>query len=68
MDKARTKTIGETDKRILQRKLLSGEIAPKSLKAYFASLPDAADNAKEVVIPKDARRKSAKPYGSGDAD
>jgi hypothetical protein len=68
MDKARTKNIEETDKRILQRRLLIGEITQKSLKAYLASLPDAADNAKEVVIPKDAHRKSAKPCGSGDAD
>jgi hypothetical protein len=69
MDNNRMANIGETDKRILQYRILSGEIKQESLDAYLKSLPDASENAKEVAIPKEARkRRSANPGGSADAD
>ncbi|MBE9546048.1 MAG: hypothetical protein IMF10_00965 [Proteobacteria bacterium] len=37
------------DKRIIEKKILSGKIAEKDLEKYLAGLPDVADNAEEVI-------------------
>jgi|GEM_PF-466504 len=68
MDKNRTANIGETDRRILQRRILSGEITRESLEGYLKSLPDASENAQEVSIQRETRRRSARGGGSADAD
>lgn len=41
---------GETDKRILMRMLLEGEITEEHLQAYLAELPDVASCADEIII------------------
>jgi hypothetical protein len=41
---------GETDKRILTKKLLDGEITEEHLKTYLAELPDVASCADEMII------------------
>ncbi len=38
------------DKRILSRKLLSGEISEKDLQSLLKKIPDVAENAEEVSI------------------
>jgi hypothetical protein len=38
------------DKRIIEKQLSKGTISEKTLKEYFAQLPDVSDNAKEVII------------------
>lgn len=68
MDKNRTANIGETDSRILQRRILSGEITRESLEGYLKSLPDASENAQEVPIQRETRRRSPRGGGSADAD
>jgi hypothetical protein len=41
---------GETDKRILKRMLLEGEITEEHLQAYLAELPDLSSSADEIII------------------
>ena len=41
---------GETDKRILRRMLLEGEIKEKDLQAYLKELPDVSSCADEIEI------------------
>jgi hypothetical protein len=41
---------GETDKRILMRMLLEGEITEEHLQAYLAELPDLSSSADEIII------------------
>jgi hypothetical protein len=41
---------GETDKRILTKRLLDGEITDEHLKTYLAELPDVASCAEEMII------------------
>jgi hypothetical protein len=41
---------GETDKRILTRRLLDGEITEEHLQTYLAELPDVASCADEMII------------------
>jgi hypothetical protein len=41
---------GETDKRILMRMLLEGEITEEHLQAYLAELPDLSSSADEMII------------------
>ncbi len=38
------------DRRIIERKLLRGQISEKELKKYLSKLPDISDNAEEVLI------------------
>lgn len=38
------------DKRIIEQKIMRGEIEKEDLKKYFKSLPDVSENAEEVVI------------------
>jgi len=41
---------GETDKRILMKMLLEGEITEEHLKPYLADLPDVSSSADEIII------------------
>jgi len=41
---------GETDKRILTRMLLDGEITEKDLQSYLKALPDVSSCADEIEI------------------
>ena len=41
---------GETDKRILTRMLLDGEITEEHLQAYLSELPDVSSCADEIII------------------
>lgn len=49
MSKKKVAYDGNLDKRIIEKKMLGGEIAEKNLKKYFAGLPDVSDNAEEVI-------------------
>ena len=50
MTERRTGCKGETDKRILTRMLLEGEITEKELQAYLKELPDVSSCADEIEI------------------
>lgn len=41
---------GETDKRILMKMLLVGDITEEHLQAYLADLPDVSSSADEIII------------------
>ncbi len=41
---------GNPDKRIIQKRILSGEITEETLKDYLNSLPDASYNAEEITV------------------
>jgi hypothetical protein len=41
---------GNPDKRIIQLRLLKGEITEADLTDYLAALPDTSSNAEEIVI------------------
>lgn len=45
-----TFTKQELDKRMIQRKLLSGELKEEDLEEYLASLPDLSEYAEEVEL------------------
>jgi hypothetical protein len=40
----------DLDKRILSRKLLSGDVSEKDLQALLKKIPDVAENAEEVSL------------------
>jgi len=50
MTKEETLIRGEMDRRVIERKLLGGQLSEKELKKYLSKLPDVSDNAEEVVI------------------
>ena len=50
MEKKHAGYNGDPDKRIIEKELLSGEITEKDLEEYFSGLPDASDNAEEIII------------------
>lgn len=50
MKKKKVMYKGETDKRIIEKKLMGGEISEKELESYLKELPDLANNAEEIVI------------------
>ncbi len=50
MKERRSGCEGETDKRILARMLLDGEITEKDLQAYLKELPDVSSCADEIEI------------------
>ncbi|MFB3925895.1 MAG: hypothetical protein ACE14T_07550 [Syntrophales bacterium] len=41
---------GEIDKRIIEKKILGGEISDEELNKYLAELPDMSDHAEEIII------------------
>ncbi|MFH1081042.1 MAG: hypothetical protein V1766_12435 [Pseudomonadota bacterium] len=46
----------ETDRRLLENKLLRGQISEKQLAKYLETLPDVSENAEEVVIAREERK------------
>jgi hypothetical protein len=50
MKEKRSGCAGETDKRILRRMLIEGEIKEKDLQAYLKELPDMSSCADEIEI------------------
>lgn len=50
MNKKQTQYEGNPDKRIIQRRILTGDIAEEDLKGYQASLPDVSENAEEITV------------------
>jgi hypothetical protein len=50
MNKKQINYAGNPDKRIIQRRILNGEITEDNLKDYFNSLPDVSYNAEEMAI------------------
>jgi hypothetical protein len=40
----------EMDKRIIEKKLMCGEMCEKDLEDYLDDLPDLADNAENIII------------------
>ncbi|MDQ5984490.1 MAG: hypothetical protein CSYNP_00185 [Syntrophus sp. SKADARSKE-3] len=50
MNKKQVQYTGNPDKRIIQRRILNGEITEENLKDYFNSLPDVSYNAEEMSI------------------
>jgi hypothetical protein len=41
---------GDIDKRIIEKKVMGGEISERELESYLTDLPDLAENAEEIVI------------------
>ena len=50
MGKKKFEYNGTLDKRIIEKKILSGKLAEKDLEKYLAELPDVSDNAEEIII------------------
>ena len=57
MKKDKTKYQDPVDRRIVALKLVRGEMTPQALKAYLKSVPDASEDAVEIVIEPVKRRK-----------
>jgi hypothetical protein len=57
MKKDKTKYQDLVDRRIVALKLVRGEMTPQALKAYLKSVPDASEDAVEIVIEPVKRRK-----------
>jgi hypothetical protein len=47
----------EIDKRIIEKMIQTGTITEEEIKTYLDSLPDVSDNAEEVVIDMERKRK-----------
>ncbi len=41
---------GEMDKRIIEKKMLTGRMSKKELESYLKSLPDLSSNVEEIKI------------------
>jgi len=54
-DKARSQEL--IDRRIVELKMVRGDMTPQSLKSYLKSVPDVSDNAVEIIIEPVKRRK-----------
>lgn len=57
MKKDKAKYQDLVDRRIVALKLVRGEMTPQALKAYLKSVPDASEDAVEIVIEPVKRRK-----------
>jgi hypothetical protein len=47
---------GNPDKRIIQKRILNGEITEENLKDYLGSLPDLSYNAEEIAVSLEDKR------------
>lgn len=56
MVKEKKSTREEMDKRLLENKLLRGQMSKKKLSEYLATLPDLSANAEEVVVVIEERK------------
>lgn len=50
MEKKQFSCEGETDKRIITKMLLDGEITEDNLQAYLEKLPDVSSCADEIIV------------------
>ena len=50
MSKKKVGYDGNTDKRIIEKKLSKGTISEKDFEGYLAQLPDLSDNTEEIII------------------
>jgi hypothetical protein len=50
MKRKHTQYDGDLDKRVIEKKLIEGEISEKDLEEYLAQLPDLSDNAEEIIV------------------
>jgi len=50
MEKRAVDCSDDNDKRILTRKILSGEISEEKLKKYLSELPDVSECAEEIIV------------------
>jgi len=57
MTKEGTVNIDQTDIRMLERRLRRGYITEKKLAEYLSTLPDVSDNAEEISVIMDERKK-----------
>ncbi|HPC73304.1 MAG TPA: hypothetical protein P5551_05260 [Syntrophales bacterium] len=57
MKKEKAKHEDLLDRRIVALKIVRGEMTPQALKSYLKNVPDASDNAVEVIIEPVKRRK-----------
>jgi hypothetical protein len=64
MDKNRIAELAQTDKRILTREILRGDLLEKDLLALVKVLPDVAENVRDVTIPMESRKRGAHTGGS----
>ncbi len=64
MDKNRIAQLAQMDKRILLREILRGDLQEKDLKTLVKVLPDVAENADEVTIPMEFRKRGGHAGGS----
>jgi hypothetical protein len=55
MVKDQTGIRGDTDRRIIDRKLMHCQITDKELKKYLTKLPDLSANAEQVIIEMEQR-------------
>jgi hypothetical protein len=46
----------ETDRRLLENKILRGQLSEKQLAQYLKTLPDASESAEEVVVVMEERK------------
>lgn len=56
MSKERNAIREETDKRLLENKILKGQISEKQLAEYLKTMPDVSENAEEVVVVMEERK------------
>ena len=47
---------GEMDKRIIEKKMLTGRMSKKELESYLKSLPDLSANVEEIKIEEPRKR------------
>ncbi len=52
---------GNPDKRIIQLRLLKGEITEADLAGYLAALPDVSHNAEEIVVDLESEQEMEEP-------
>jgi hypothetical protein len=60
MDKNRIAELAQTDKRLLTREILRGDLLEKDLRALVKVLPDVAENVREVTIPIESRKRGSR--------
>jgi hypothetical protein len=57
MKKDKTRSQELIDRRIVELKMVRGDMTPQSLKSYLKNIPDVSDNAVEIIIEPVKRRK-----------
>ena len=60
MAKEQKKTPEQMDRRLLDVKLLRGQMSKKQLSKYLETLPDVSENAEEVAVVMEERKKVSK--------